>query len=214
MITPDKINKYYEEYIEEITSKFDSTESTKSAQSIGEKIKNIRESKGLTLEEVANRTGFNKEFLKDIEDGKVSPPLGTIVKLSKALDTMMANLLDEKGEDYYSVMRVKDQKVVPRATSTKHHYKYIPLSTGLKQKHMETFLVKLYPDSEEEMSVHDGEEFIYVLDGEVKVKIGDKTEILKMGDTIYYLSSVPHFITTNTDKPALILAVIYGANWF
>ena len=78
--------------------------------------------------------------------------------------------------------------------------------------HMEAFIVKLLPGSKEEKSVHEGEEFIYVLDGEVKVVIGDNVEILNMGDTIYYLSSTPHFITTNTDKPALILAVIYGAH--
>ncbi len=212
MIPEEKINKYYEEYIEEISSKLDSVETPKPAMLIGEKIKDIREKKGLSIEDVAKKTGFSKEFLKDIEDGKVSPPLGIIVKLSKALDTMMSTIFDEKGEKNYCVMRVKDQKVEPRVSSTGHHYKYIPLATGLKEKHMETFLVKLYPDSKEELSVHEGEEFIYVLDGEVKVIIGNDVEILTMGDTIYYLSSTPHFITTNTDKPALILAVLYEAN--
>ncbi len=212
MITPDKVNKYYEEYIEEISSKLDSVEKPKEELLIGEKIKKIRKTKGLTIEEVAKKTGFSKEFLEDIENGKVSPPLGIIVRLSKALDVMMSNLFDEKREKNYCVMRVKDQKVTPRVSTAGHHYKYIPLATGLKEKHMEAFLVKLYPESKEEKSVHEGEEFIYVLDGEVKVIIGEDTEILNMGDTIYYLSSVPHFITTNTDKPALILAVIYGAD--
>ena len=212
MIPVEKVNKYYEEYIEEISSKLDSVEVQEPGLLIGEKIRKIRESKGLSLEEVAEKTGFSKEFLEKIENGEVSPPLCTIVKLSKALDTMVANLFSEPGEKNYCVMRVKEQKVVPRASSTGYNYRYIPLATGLKEMHMEAFIVKLLPGSKEEKSVHDGEEFIYVLDGEVKVVIGDKEETLKMGDTIYYLSSTPHFITTNTDKPALILAVIYGAH--
>ena len=212
MIPVEKVNKYYEEYIEEISSKLDSVEVKEPGLLIGEKIKKIRESKGLSIDEVAKRTGFSKEFLIDIENGKVSPPLGIIVKLSKALDTMVANLFGEPGEKNYCVMKVKDQKVVPRTSSTGYNYKYIPLATGLKEMHMEAFIVKLLPESKEEKSVHDGEEFIYVLDGEVKVVIGDDVEILNMGDTIYYLSSIPHYITTNTDKPALILAVIYGAH--
>ncbi len=212
MIPVEKVNKYYEEYIEEISSKLDSVEVQQPGLLIGEKIKKIRETKGLTIEDVAKKTGFSKEFLENIENGKVSPPLGIIVKLSKALDTMVANLFSEPGEKNYCVMRVKEQKVVPRKSSTGYNYSYIPLASGLKEMNMEPFIVKLLPNSKEEKSVHEGEEFIYVLDGEVKVVIGDNVEILHMGDTIYYLSSVPHFITTNTDKPALILAVIYGAH--
>ncbi len=212
MIPEEKINKYYEDYIEEISSKLDSVEVKQPGILIGEKIRNIREAKGLSIDEVAKKTGFSKELLEDIESGKVSPPLGMIVKLSKALDTMVANLFTQLGEKNYCVIRVKEQKVIPRASSTGYNYKYIPLASGLKEMNMEPFIVKLMPNNKEEKSVHDGEEFIYVLDGQVKVIIGDKVEILNMGDTIYYLSSVPHFITTNTDKPALILAVIYGAH--
>ena len=212
MIPVEKVNKYYEDYIEEISSKLDSIEMQQPGQLIGEKIKNIREAKGLSIEEIAQKTGFSKDFLEKIEKGDVSPPLGTIVRLSKALDVMVSNLFSDPGEKNYCVMRVKEQKVVPRASSTGYNYRYIPLASGLKEMHMEPFIVKLLPGSKEEKSIHEGEEFIYVLDGEVKVVIGDNVEILNMGDTIYYLSSIPHFITTNTDKPALILAVIFGAH--
>jgi len=206
MIPKEEINQYYEDYINEISNYLDQEE--EKSYHIGEKIKKIRESKNLTLAEIAQKTGFKEDFLKDIEEEKIAPPLATIIKLSKALDTMLGSLIAEEGDKPYAVIRVTDQKLTPRKTSS--HYKYVPLASEVKGRHMETFLVRLYPTKEIDLTTHEGEEFIYVLDGEVKVVIGDKEEVLKMGDSIYYLSTVPHFLTSNNDKPALILAVIYN----
>ena len=206
MIPKEKINKYYEEYIDEVSSALENED--ESNFHLGRKIKTIREEKNLTLESISEKTGFDVKMLKDIEDEKIHPPLATIIKLSKALDTMVSNLIADKGSKKYEVVRVADHKDQPRKAS--EFYKYIPLASEVENRHMESFLVKLYPADKEEIAVHDGEEFIYVLDGEVKVTIEGKDEILNIGDTVYYHSSVPHFISTNTDKPAIILAVIYN----
>jgi transcriptional regulator with XRE-family HTH domain len=208
MIPKEKINKYYEDYIEEISS-FLEKDKTESFH-LGAKIRKIREEKKLSLEDIAQKTGFDLSVLKDIEEEKIHPPLATIIKLSKALDTMVSNLISDDAEKRYCVVKAKDHTLNPRQASK--FYKYMPLAHEVANRHMETFIVKLYPTEEEEFAVHEGEEFIYVLDGEVKITIDNKDIILDIGDTIYYHSTVPHFITTNTDEPALILAVIYNSN--
>ncbi len=208
MIPKEKINKYYEDYIEEISSYLEKDESK--SFHLGAKIKKIREEKNLTLEDIAQKIGFDLNVLKDIEEEKIHPPLATIIKISKALDTMVSNLISDEADKKYSVVRAREHPAIPREASK--FYKYMPLAHEVANRHMETFIVKLYPTNEKEFTVHDGEEFIYVLDGEVKITIENEDIILNIGDTIYYHSTVPHFITTNSDKPALILAVIYNGN--
>ncbi len=208
MIPKEKVNKYYEDYIEEISSFLEKDE-TESFH-LGAKIKKIREEKNLSIDDIAKKTGFDKEVLKNIEEEKIHPPLATIIKLSKALDTMVSHLISDDAAKNYSVVRAKEHPATPREASK--FYKYMPLAHEVANRHMETFIVKLYPTKEKEFTVHEGEEFIYVLDGEVKVTIENKDIILNIGDTIYYHSTVPHFITTNTNEPALILAVIYNGN--
>ena len=84
------------------------------------------------------------------------------------------------------------------------------LASDVKGRHMESFIVKLEPETpDQELSVHDGEEFMFVIDGEMKARLGGKVEILSTGDTIYYLSNIPHLVTSNRNEPTYILAVIY-----
>jgi transcriptional regulator with XRE-family HTH domain len=205
MIPKEKINQYYEEYIDDISSLME--EEDEASFKLGEKIKNLRKNKNLTIEDISQKTGFDKSLLQDIEDEKVHPPLAVIIKLSKALDTIMSSLLSEGGKKY-SVMRAKDHKVHPRKAN--ELYKYFSLSEEVEERHLDSFIVKLYPNDNQELTVHDGEEFIYVLDGEVKVLIDNNTEIISIGESIHYHSTLPHFITSNTNEPALILAVIYN----
>ncbi|RLB18631.1 MAG: hypothetical protein DRG35_00565, partial [Deltaproteobacteria bacterium] len=56
---------------------------------VGETVKEIREKKGLSLKDISQRTGLEPEVLMEIEKGKISPPLGSIIKLAKALEMKM-----------------------------------------------------------------------------------------------------------------------------
>jgi transcriptional regulator with XRE-family HTH domain len=184
----------------------------KDVEEIGLRIKAIRENKGLSLAELANLTGFDVELLSGIETNKVQPQLGTVIKLSKALDSAFGRLISGIGDKLYSVTRKNEQKVVSRSTSlkgTKQLYIYKSLAPEVKGRHMEAMLVQLEENPEEEMSVHDGEEFIYVLDGAAIVKIGEDKFELEPGDSVYYLSTTPHYIAAKSGQ-STILAVLYG----
>ena len=93
-------------------------------EEIGERIRNIREDKGLSLEEISKLTGFGTELLSNIESNQVQPQLGTVIKLSKALDSAFGRLISGVGDKLYSVTRKNEQKIVSRSTSQKgkKHY--------------------------------------------------------------------------------------------
>jgi transcriptional regulator with XRE-family HTH domain len=180
-------------------------------EEIGKRIRILREEKGISLDELSNMTGFDVELLSNIENNIVKPQLGTVIRLSKALDSAFGRLISGIGNRIYSITRKDEQKVVSRSTAKKGKkqvYIYKSLAPEVKGRHMEALIVQLEENPDKEVSVHDGEEFIYVLDGIVVLNIGEETFDLKPGDSAYYLSTTPHLVASKKGK-ATILAVIY-----
>ena len=206
----DKVPHINVDFFEGLTGDI-SEEEQPDVEGIGIRIRTLREEKGLSLEELSNMTGFDIDFLSDIENHKVQPQLGTIIKLSKALDSAFGRLVSGVGDKLYSITRKGDQKIVSRSTSRKgqkNMYSYKSLAPEVKGRHMEALIVQLEVAPDEEISIHEGEEFIYVLSGEVSLKIGDDLFELEPGDSVYYLSTTPHLIAAKRDT-ATILAVLY-----
>ena len=178
---------------------------------IGERIRKLREEKGLSLEELSCLTGFEIGFLSSLEKNEAQPQLGTVIKLSKALDSAFGRLVSGVGDKLYSITRKDERRIVSRSTSQtgkKQVYIYKSLAPDVKGRHMESLIVQLEEVSEKEISVHEGEEFIFVLDGVVVLEIGEDSFELDPGDTAYYLSTTPHHIAAKSGK-ATILAVLY-----
>lgn len=198
------------DFFEDVTGDI-SKATPKSVEEIGVRIKSIREEKGLSLDQLSKLTGFDVELLSNIESSKVQPQLGTIIKLSKALDSAFGRIVSGVGDKLYSVTRKNEQKIVSRSTSRKGRkqlYTYKSLAPEVKGRHMEALIVQLEENPEDEMSVHEGEEFIYVLNGTVLLNIGGDKFELEPGDSAYYLSTTPHLIASKSGK-ATILAVLY-----
>jgi len=180
-------------------------------EEIGKRIRILREEKGISLDELSNLTGFDVELLSNIENNIVQPQLGTVIRLSKALDSAFGRLISGIGNRIYSITRKDEQKVVSRSTAKKGQkqvYIYKSLAPEVKGRHMEALIVQLEENPDKEVSVHDGEEFIYVLDGIVMLNIGEDTFDLEPGDSAYYLSTTPHLVASKKGK-ATILAVLY-----
>ncbi len=199
------------EYFKELTGDI-AAAAPKEMDEIGIRIKNIREEKGLSLDELSKLTGFDVELLSNMEGNKIQPQLGTVIKLSKALDSAFGRIVSGVGDKLYSVTRKNERTKISRSTSHKGEkqvYTYMSLAPEVKGRHMESLIVQLEENPEDEMSVHDGEEFIYVLEGLVALKIGTDSFILEPGDSVYYLSTTPHLIAAKKGN-ATILAVLYG----
>ena len=133
------------DFFEDLTGEITTSEQG-GGEEIGQKIKLLREEKGLTLEELSNLTGFDLEFLRNIETNKVQPQLGTVIKLSKALDSAFSRLVSGVGNRLYSITRKEEQKVVSRSTAQKgkkQAYVYKSLAPEVKGRHMEALIVQL-----------------------------------------------------------------------
>ena len=210
-MAPEEKRPINVDYFEDLTGDIASCDDACREQ-IGDRIRTLREEKGLTLADLSQLTGFEATMLADIESNAISPQLGTIIKLSKALDSALQRLLSGEGEKLYAITRKDERKVVSRSSATRSErpaYTYMSLAPEVKGRHMEALLVELEALPDQERSVHAGEEFIYVLDGIVELLIGEEQFELHPGDSVYYLSTTPHLLTAKEGR-AKILAVIYS----
>ncbi len=211
MDTTEQKPHIHMDYFEDLTGEIAAPE-TLTVEDIGARIQSIRKEKGISLEEVSQLTGFDVAMLTDIEAGAIQPQLGTIIRLSKALDSAFGRIISGVGNSLYSITRRHERKPVARSTSGKGQkpaYIYKSLAPEVKGRHMEALIVQLEENPDADTSVHEGEEFIFVLDGTVSLRIGADQFDLEPGDSVYYLSTTPHLIAAKSGK-ATILAVIYG----
>lgn len=187
----------------------------KNSMSVGERIRSLRIEKAMSPAELAGKSGISQEDLARVEDNELSPPLGIIINLAKALAVQVGDIFGDSGDSPYCIVRSNNGDAVSRfkSGSTKScGYSYQGLGQQKRNRQMEPFLVTLNPVENQEVLANDhiGEEFIYVLEGKVEVSLSGHKDILNPGDSIYYDSNMPHVISCHGNEPAKILAVIYA----
>jgi transcriptional regulator with XRE-family HTH domain len=183
---------------------------------IGNKVRELRQRKHYTLQDLVTKTGLSKSVLTEIEDGDTIPPVATLLKLSKALKVGMAYFFeDEIISENISVTRSGERMRLERRPH--HHegevdYIYETLETKKPDKHMEPLLVEFRPMDTSDMVFmsHEGEEFLYVLEETLEFRTDDRIEILNPGDTIYFESDINHSFRSLTDKPARAIVVVWA----
>lgn len=171
---------------------------------VGKRIKKVRTDKNLSLDQVANDTGFSTEYLKDIEAGKVIPPVGALLQLSRALEIDSGSLLKEQ--------ETNEDDRVEQYTKRTDNYAYTTLTPGAEKKHLKAFRVTIEPKTDHKGVgyQHEGEEFVYVLEGTIEVQVGDHLNTLNQNDSLHFNSGVRHLLRNVGDEKAVLIVVIYG----
>ncbi len=183
--------------------------------SVGEKIKKVREEKNISLQELAERTGYTSALINQIENHLVSPPLGALGKVAHALEVPIGELWGDHGTAPFTIVRTGDRKTVSRFASKEgvsYGYSYESLGAGMKDRHIEPYIVTLEPPTVKQTnpSTHDGEEFLFVLSGRMEVYLDGHTDILEPGDSIQFSAKVPHHVHSFGEGQAQIIAVIWS----
>jgi transcriptional regulator with XRE-family HTH domain len=184
---------------------------------VGFKIKGMRESKNLTLEEISERSGLSVDQINSIENDEFLPSLGPLIKIARALGVRLGTFLDDNDELGPVVCRAEERerdKTLSFSNGTADARKNMVYHSLARQKagrSMEPFIIDIQPSGEMnyKLSAHEGEEFIYVMEGEVEVAYGRDKYVLHQGDSIFYDSIVEHHVHGAEGKSAKILAVVY-----
>ncbi len=171
---------------------------------IGKKIKQVRTEKKISFESLANETGFSIEFLKEIEAGKRTPPVGALLQISRALQIDSGFLLKEQESNLEKRIRAYAKRT--------DNYAYETLTPGAENKHLKAFKVSIQPmqDHKGVGYQHEGEEFVYMLKGRIEIVVGDHVNRLNAGDSLHFNSGIRHKLRNLGEEEAELLVVIYG----
>jgi len=171
----------------------DVAEATASAlAAIGERIRDVRQARNLTLQALADMTGLSVSMLSLVERGKASPSIGSLIVVASALGITMSDLMaSEPSSEQELVVRVAQQ----RAVETAQHV-IRKLIREDRTRGVSIAINEYEPDTgnAETALSHSGFEYGYVLEGTLTVEIDGTSHILKPGDLISYNSRRAHRI--------------------
>jgi transcriptional regulator with XRE-family HTH domain len=185
-------------------------------KTVGEKIRQIRELKKVSLEELAERSGMEIAIVRKIEQEKNIPSLAPLIKIARALGVRLGTFLDDSDSFGPVVVRSgeyqKGVRFTSQASEAREHLTFFSLAFDKAGRNMEPFIVDIEPglQSDYMLSSHEGEEFIYVLEGEIEINYGKEVYNLAKGDSIYLDSIVMHNVHSAKHSSARILAVVYA----
>lgn len=178
----------------------------KYAINIGPAIRERRKSQALTLQELADRCGLSVAFISQVERGKTTPSIMSLLKLSEALDVDMNYFITASQEE--KLIRRGDE---PEYIDVDSPISYIRLSNSFPQQKLEPFIFILPPGhnslSEKSQEGHEGEGFLYILKGQVHGEYRGQKFVLKAGDSMHYDLINPLELNNFEKQPAEILWV-------
>src|SRR4030066_1088312 len=173
-------------------------------KSFGAKMKQLRQLRKISFETLANKTGLSHRYLREIEEGKIIPPVSAVIQISKALSIDSGSFLS--AEEQEALAKKRKESFYKRTQV----YSYKTLTPDAETKHMKAFLGTIDPRQDHRMVDyrHEGEEFIYVLRGTVEVSVGENQNQLKKGENLHFDSGIPHKLRNLGDEEAELLVVL------
>ena len=165
----------------------------------------------MTLKSLSDLTGFSKGLLSKIENCNVSPPIGTLSKLAKALDVSIGEFFETDDLDAGLVYFPKSKRQLVQGRRSSLNYEYQLLVGGRKRRDMQPMIVTIDgKDYRFGLQEHPGEQFILMLEGGMEYVVGDKTYALQPEDCLYFDARIPHGPKLQKSQVARYLVVHTG----
>lgn len=176
---------------------------------IGERVRDIRQGLGLTMERFAERAGLSIGMLSKIEHGQTSPSLGSLTSLANAAGvpfTAFFRGLDEE-HDAVIVPAGAGLDIAHEGDSASRTYQDLGALRGPRRV-IEPVLVTITRGDEVfPLFQHTGVELIHVLEGVVEYGYGAKRYVLHRGDTMQLHGEVAHGPTALIELPVQFLSL-------
>ena len=160
---------------------------------IGNKLKELRVLKGLTQEELADRSELSKGFISQLERNLTSPSITTLMDILQCLGTSIGEFFNEAPDE--QIVFGKQDYFVKEDTEYKNEIKWI-IPNAQKNTIEPIYLTFHAGGSTCPDTPHEGEEFGYVLQGAVSIHLGNKTYKAKKGESFYYTADKTHFLSS------------------
>lgn len=176
-------------------------------KNIGENLRNIRKSRGYSLDQTGEITGVSKALLGQIERGESNPTVTTLWKIAKGLQVSFSSLINEEATD---VVYVKLRNTIP-IIENNGEYRVYSIFPFDPRKKFEIFTVEMELGCEHTSEKHNEgvEEYITVMTGELEMIIGDESFKVETGNSIRFLANKTHTYRNTGHGKTTYQAVMY-----
>jgi transcriptional regulator with XRE-family HTH domain len=164
---------------------------------VGPRLRRVREQRGITLTDVADRTGISTSTLSRLENGQRRPGLELLLPLAQTYRVPLDDVVGapEVGDPRIRLRprRVNGRTVLPltRHPGDVQAWKIvIPANQSTPSPH-----------------THDGYEWLYVLTGSLRLVLGDRDLVLGVGEAVEFDTRMPHWFGSTGEEPAEVLSI-------
>lgn len=174
---------------------------------IGSKIREIRQSRGLTLEEASHLSSVSKAMLGQIERNESIPTISVLWKIAGGLRISMSDLLSNNSEDLKITNIEKEIDPIFESGSKMVLYNVFPFSPA---NGFEYFYIKLYPNAKHISGGHSNvsEEYIIVTKGKFDMIVEGITYTLEAPASFCFQPSQEHTYANPYDDEAIFQNII------
>jgi len=177
---------------------------------LGVQVQDLRKTNGLSLQQLAERSGLSIGLLSQIERGLTSPSIRSLRQISEALGVTPASFFHEETppppEELGKVVRRNKGRQLRLPSNGVAKWLLTPDLSG----NLEMLFVEIQPGGKSgtEFYTHKGEECGYVICGAMRLWVGDQLFILHEGDSFRFRSTIPHRFENGADVVTHVLWVI------
>jgi len=157
---------------------------------IGERLRELRESRNISMRSLASRSGLSANALSMIERGRASPSVSTLYKLAEALGISITSFFSSDTQKQQVVFLRGDART--RISFTRGVFEGLGGEQFVGR--VEPFLLTLEnnANSGPRTMSHSGHEFIFCLRGELEYQVERQIYELKAGDSLLFAAHLKH----------------------
>lgn len=174
--------------------------------SLGNRIRQTRGQRGITLQELSDRSGLSKGFLCQLENDKASPSLQALERLSTGLGVPIAFLFLSEEEKIH-VVRASERQGYSVSGGLNMQF------LSARGRSLKMCIIEIAPGASagSDGHAHEGEECHLVLEGSVRYLQADEAVVLKPGDALHWNGYIPHRLENCGSTGAKVLYVTSGS---
>src|SRR4051812_49563448 len=197
-----------------VTKASDAADSSRSAgsdpaTSVGPRIRALRDAMGLSLRDLAERSGVSAPMLSQVERGETSPTLAVAGKIAAGLELTLSQLLRLDEGQHVVLSRAAD-----RRRSERGGHRFEELTPPLPGQRADVSLHVLEPGAttggraDPPMHEPGSRETAVVLAGTLVLIVDGARHELQAGDSVTFDADLPHHFENEGEEPTRFLAVI------
>ncbi len=178
------------------------------ALAIGARVKQVRQARRWTLDQLAEAAGVSRRMVVNVEQGAANPSVGTLLRLSNALGVGLPALVEPPASPDVKVVRSGGGAAL---WTGKAGGRGVLVAGTTPPDVLELWDWTLHPGEEHSSEAHTAgtKELLQVHDGSVTLGVGDKTVSLDVGDAVAFQSDAPHAYSNKGSQPARFSLAVF-----